>query len=208
MRVILIDDHKLFRIGLREIIRKSKTIEVVAEYADGKGFFQDPPERPADVALVDINLETENGIQVAREIKKKYPSIRIAMLTMVKDQKVIREAIDAGVDGYFNKDIDAEELIFGIRKISQGGRYFTSGVTQLLLDGLSNTEHNNNETLTDREKQVLQFLVDGYSSQEIGRLLNVGKRTIDGHRANILMKFKVRNTSQLVKMVIEKRLLN
>lgn len=211
MNIVIIDDHKLFRIGLIEMLRRKRTINVVAEYSDFEDFFRRSKEDEAELALVDINLgddESINGIDLAIRVRQQFPKMKIAMLTMAKDSATIRRAIDAGVDGYFNKDIDVEELTFGLKKIMNGGKYFTAAVTGLLLSGLR--DHGKiaaTPQLSQREKQVLQYLVDGYSSEEMAAALKIGKRTIDSYRSSILSKFKMKNSAQLIKFVVEAKIL-
>lgn len=211
MNIVIVDDHKLFRIGLIEMLRRKRTLNIVAEYGNGEEFLINYTGNEADLALIDIGLGeagSVNGIELAIQIRKRHPLLRTALLTMAKDAASIRKAIDAGVDGYFNKDIDPEELVFGLKKILLGGRYFTAAVTCLLLSGLGDPKRAFfNPVLTDREKQVLQFLVDGYSSDEMASALKIGKRTIDAYRSSILSKFNVKNSTQLVKFIVENKVL-
>lgn len=211
MNIVIIDDHKLFRIGLIEILRRKRTINVVAEYADAQEFLRQYQGNEAHLALIDIRLQegdSPDGVDLAIEIRKRFLKMKTAMLTMSKDAATIKRALVANVDGYFNKDIDVEELIFGLKKIMQGGKYFTSAATDVLLwRSKEQPEMIASSPLTKREKQVLQFLVDGYSSQEMAKAMKIGKRTIDSYRASILGKFNMKNSSQLVKFIVEKRIL-
>ena len=203
MNIVIVDDHKLFRIGLREILNKSRNHKVVAEFSTGTEMLNRYEDAENHLALVDINLETENGIDIIVSLKQKYPHLKAALLSMHKEPSIIRHAVNKGIDGYFHKDIDQEELLFGIGRIQEGGKYYTSEVTEILL---ANTDllDRHHEPLTDREKQILQFIVDGYSSTEIASKMKISKRTVDSHRSNILTKFRFRNTAQLIRFIVEK----
>ncbi|HEY0655223.1 MAG TPA: response regulator transcription factor [Chryseosolibacter sp.] len=206
MNIVIVDDHKLFRIGLREILKKSRSHKVVAEFSTGQEMLEAYNDANDHLALIDIDLEGENGIEVSRALKGKFNLLKTALLSMHKDVAIIRYAISTGVDGYFHKDIDQEELLFGIGRIQEGGRYYTSEVTELLLSH-GDFPGNDYVPLTDREKQVIQLIVDGYSSIEIADKMKISKRTVDNHRANILMKFKFKNTAQLIRFIVKKGIL-
>lgn len=203
MNVVLLDDHKLFRIGLRELIHRSKSHRVIAEFSSGEEMLQ-TFDGNADLVLADISLEDQNGIAVVSQLRKKFPSLKTAMLSMHKEPHIIREAINTGIVGYFNKDVDLEELIFGLRKIEEGGRYFSSQITEVLLNSEGTAPA---YSLTAREKQILQLMVDGFSSDEIASRMSLSKRTIDTHRSNLLAKFNLKNTAQLVRYIVDKKLL-
>ena len=212
MNIVIIDDHKLFRIGLTEVLRRKRTLKVVAEYSNAEEFLSNYSGTEAELALIDISLGDTggmNGIELAAEIRKRYKGMKTAMLTMAKDAPNIKRALAADVDGYFDKDIDSEELIFGMKKIMQGGKYFTSAATALLLSGARDSAISFPiPDLTERERQVLQFIVDGYSSEEIANALKIGKRTVDVYRSSILTKFKLKNSSQLIKFILENKILS
>ncbi len=203
MNIVIVDDHKLFRIGLKEILNKSRRHKVVAEFSTGMEMLKHYEDAENHLALVDINLETENGIDIIVSLKQKYRHLKAALLSMHKEPSIIRQAVNKGIDGYFHKDIDPEELLFGIGRIQEGGKYYTSEITEIMLR--SNDLHRgHHEPLSDREKQVLQLIVDGYSSAEIASRMKISKRTVDHHRSNILIKFRLRNTAQLIRFIVEK----
>jgi two-component system, NarL family, response regulator NreC len=207
MDLVLVDDHRLFLIGLREIIHKSKAYRVKAEFFSGSAFLESYVAAPDDLVLLDLDLDRDDGIEIISSLLGKFPKVKTAVLSMHKEREVIRKAVSLGIVGYFNKDIDNEELLFGLRKIENGGKYFTSVITEVLLTRLDDDVSRRVSELTQRELQVLQFIVDGYTSEEIAKRLKLGKRTIDSHRASILAKFNLKNTAQLIKFSVENKLL-
>jgi DNA-binding NarL/FixJ family response regulator len=208
MNIVIIDDHKLFRIGITEILNRSRAHRVVAEFANGSGMlalFQDAPNH---LALIDVNLGEENGVDLIVSLRERFKNLRTAVLSMHKEPTIISRAINSGVDGYFHKDIDQEELVFGIKKIEEGGKYFSAQITEILLSSRADSEKESYHPLTDREKQILHYLVDGFASHEIAAKMKISKRTVDGHRSNILTKFGCRNTAQLVRLIIDRKYFN
>lgn len=203
MEIAVIDDHKLFRIGLKEILQRSREHRVVSEYGTGSEYLERGQENPADLVLIDIHLESENGLTIIKAVKSQAPNQKIAVLSMDKDERPVRESIAYGVKGYFYKNIDSEELLFGLRKIAAGGKYFSTHITELLLQKINPANPIGIHALTEREKQLLPFLIEGYSSHEIANFMKLSKRTIDAHRANILAKLHFKNTPQLVRYLVE-----
>jgi DNA-binding NarL/FixJ family response regulator len=208
MDIILVDDHKLFRIGLREIIRKSKRHRVTIDFESASQMLSSYTGSNEQLVLVDINLSSENGLDFIQAFKLTYPHLKVAVISMHKEPDIIRKAVSLGVVGYFNKDIDAQELYFGLTKIHEGGRYFTSEVTDILLESHKDaSEGRKLPQLSEKEKQVLQFLADGYTSKEIAERLKISKRTVDAHRSHILEKFKFKSTPLLIRHIVENKLL-
>ncbi len=208
MKIEIIDDHKLFRIGLKEILQRKREHQIIGEYSTSEEYMQSSRKNYSDLLLVDIHLETENGLLLIRKLKELYPLQKMAVLSMNKEEKTVHHAIAAGVNGYFFKNIDSDELLFGLRKIESGGKYFSTHITEILLQKMNPSDATGISTLTERERQVLQFIVDGYSSIEIAQFMKISKRTIDVYRGNILAKFNFKNTPQLIRFVIEKNILN
>lgn len=202
----IIDDHALFRIGLVAILKEEPTFNIIGEFNSLSSIKPLIPSLNADVILVDISLEKESGFEVAKYIKESKSSIKIIILSSHKEEFYVVNAMDAGADGYIHKDSKPEELILGIKKVLKGERYYSAEISSLLIDNMYAKPYRGLPFLTNKEKQVIQYLVDGLSSKEIAAKLDVSPRTIESHRANILGKFGMKNTAELIKNVIEQKI--
>ncbi len=205
-RLVVIDDHALFRAGLVAILRKDPDIDIVGEY---RSFIPVRPLIPtlhADIVLVDISLGKENGLDVAKYIKNVNPSLKVVVLSSHKEEFYVINALEAGVDGYIHKDSEPEELIMGIHKIMNGEKFYSIEISSLLINNIYNKPHRGLPFLTNKEKQVIKYLMEGCSSKEIAGILDVSPRTIETHRANVLNKFALKNTTELIKKIVEQKI--
>jgi DNA-binding NarL/FixJ family response regulator len=204
-RIVLLDDHALFRIGLIAILRNEPTFEVSGEY---RNFSQVKPLIPnlqADLILVDITLEDESGLDVAKYIKNVNPALKVIMLSSHKEEFYVVNALEAGVDGYVHKDTEPDELIKGIRKVLRGEKFYSLEISSLLINNIY-SKPKGLPFLTKKEKEVIRYLLEGFSSKEIADKLDVSPRTIETHRANILNKFNLKNTTELIKKIVEQKI--
>ena len=206
IRLAIVDDHSLFRIGLVAILKEESSFYIVGEFDSLASIRPLISSLNADVMLVDISLQEESGFEVAKYIKKEEPGIRIIILSSHKEEFYIVNAMDAGVDGYIHKDSKPEELILGIKKVFKGEKFYSSEISTLLINNLYAKPYRGLPFLTHKEKEVIQYLVDGFSSKEIASKLNVSPRTIETHRANILGKFGLKNTTELIKNIVEQKI--
>ncbi len=204
-RIIIIDDHALFRVGLLSILKRERSFQVIAEYRNS---LTGPPvtSLKVDLALIDISLESKKtGIDIAIEIKKADPSIKIVMLTSHREEYYIINALRAGIDGYIHKDIAPEELILGLKKVLLGKTFYSSEISNLLIDNIYKNPSKELPELTNKEKEVVEYLVEGLASKEIALKLDISSRTVEKHRSNILNKLKVKNTIELIKRLMEQK---
>ncbi len=204
-RIIIIDDHALFRVGLLSILKRERSFQVIAEY---RNTLTGPPvtSLKVDLALIDISLESKKtGIDIAIEIKKADPSIKIVMLTSHREEYYIINALRAGIDGYIHKDIAPEELILGLKKVLLGKTFYSSEISNLLIDNIYKNPSKELPELTNKEKEVVEYLVEGLASKEIALKLDISSRTVEKHRSNILNKLKVKNTIELIKRLMEQK---
>lgn len=202
-RIIIVDDHALFRVGLLSILKSEKTFEIAAEY---KNSLIGPPltSLHVDLALIDLSLESKkSGIDMVTEIKEADPSIKVVMLTSHKEEFYVINALRAGVDGYIHKDAAPDELISGLKKVLQGKAFYSAEIADILINNAYNTTSSKLPQLTDKERRVVEYLVEGFLSKEIAVKLNISMRTVEKHRSNILNKFKLRNTTELIKRLME-----
>ncbi|EAY31454.1 response regulator [Microscilla marina] len=207
----IVEDHTIVRQGLKQLLAKYAEMKVLAEFGVPDQIMDNlaKGERP-DIVLCDINLPGMDGLALTEKIKQKYPDQKIIILTMHQKEFYVLKAFDAGADGYFHKDTEESELIMGIKKIYNGQKYFCQSVSQILINRLLDTKNSSGKTLlptlTFREKEVLEQVVAGLGNREIGDKLCISTRTVENHRANILRKFGLKNTVELVKFAIENSL--
>ncbi|WP_299464395.1 response regulator transcription factor [uncultured Microscilla sp.] len=207
----IVEDHTIVRQGLKQLLAKYAEMKVLAEFGVPDQIMDNlaKGERP-DIVLCDINLPGMDGLALTEKIKQKYPDQKVIILTMHQKEFYVLKAFDAGADGYFHKDTEESELIMGIKKIYNGQKYFCQSVSQILINRLLDTKNSSGKTLlptlTFREKEVLEQVVAGLGNREIGDKLCISTRTVENHRANILRKFGLKNTVELVKFAIENSL--
>lgn len=205
-KVVLLDDHALFRIGLIAILEKDPDIKIIGEY---KAFSQLKPLIPtlsADIIFCDISLDNESGLDVAKYIKNVNPALKVIILSAHKEEFYIVNALEAQVDGYIHKDVDPDELLKGVQKVLKGEKFFSLEISSLLINNVYNRPKGGLPFLTNKEKEIISFLMEGYSSKEIADKLDVSPRTVETHRANVLNKFNLKNTTELIKKIIEQKI--
>ena len=208
-RIILADDHVMFRKGIMSILEKNKDFVVVGEAGDGLELLELLKNVTADMVILDISMPHLRGIEATEEIKMISEDVKVLILSMHKDKEYVRSAISAGAEGYLVKEDADTELFSAIEKIQQEGRY----LSPLLLDELTDKLFEMNkrgrllqedEPLTTREREVLKLIAEGLSNKDIADRLFVSVRTIEHHRAHIMRKLNIKSTANLVKYAIRK----
>lgn len=213
IKVILADDHDIVRFGIASVIRTADDIELIGEASDGRGTIELYRRFTPDVAIVDITMPGMNGIETTRAILEDYPDARILILTMHMDEEYLNQALKAGAKGYLLKNCDKQELVNGIRTIADGEKVFSGTISMLMTEHYINsvTDSRAEKTqvksasvhLTKREKEILNLIADGLTSQEIAESLYISPRTVETHRANLLQKLDIKNTAGLVRYAVE-----
>lgn len=208
--VIIADDHQMFIDGMKLLLEKEPSISVVGEALNGKLLLELLEERKADIVMVDINMPVIDGIEVTKIICRKYPDIKVLILTMYNTKQYIAGMIAAGASGYILKNTGQEELIDAIKAIYNGDQYFSDEVTSKVMESFrrKETKMDTHPELTAREKEVLKLLADDLTGIEIGKRLNISHHTVDAHRRNMLSKFNVRTTVGLVRLAMERGLID
>ena len=208
-RIILADDHVMFRKGIMSILEKNKDFVVVGEAGDGLELLELLKQVTADMVILDISMPHLRGIEATEEIKMISENMKVLILSMHKDKEYVRSAISAGAEGYLVKEDADTELFTAIEKIRQEGRY----LSPLLLDEITDKLFEMNkkgrmlqeeEHLTTREREVLKLIAEGLSNKDIADRLFVSVRTIEHHRAHIMRKLNIKSTASLVKYAIRK----
>jgi DNA-binding NarL/FixJ family response regulator len=209
-RIIIADDHALFRQGLRRILEGIPETEVVGEAKDGLELLKLLRTAAPHLVVLDISMPNLRGLEAIREIKAKDPRIKVLMLTMHKDKAYLYQALSEGADGYLLKEDADAELYSAIDKIRLGKIYVSPFLSDTFAEELSNRSlkdikaFGEGDTLTARERVVLKMIAEGRSNKEIGDLLFISARTVERHRANIMDKLGLKNTAELVKYAIQK----
>lgn len=204
-KIIIVDDHQLFRNGLKFILNEMKDVRVVGEASNGKEFLDLLEYGLPDLVLMDINMPVMNGVNATRIALQKYPELNILVLSMYGESEYYNTMIDLGVKGFILKDIDNKELEESIEKVISGGTYFSQ---ELLLNLIKNKTVDENITLTRREKEVLELICKGFSNQQISEKLFISQRTVERHRSSLLLKTDSKNSISLVVYAIKHKLIS
>lgn len=211
-RVIIAEDHTILREGLRSLLEnESENYEVVGEAADGLNAVRLVEEEKPDLLLIDLSMPRMNGLSAIAEIKKRCPKTKILALTVHKEEEYILEAFRAGSDGYCLKDADHTELKHAIECVLTGKPFFSPEISEKVLEGyLEGRKTLKSETswdsLTQRERDVLKLIGEGYKNKEIAEYLCISPKTVEKHRANIMNKLNLHNAAALTSYAIEKGL--
>lgn len=214
-KIVLIDDHVLFREGIRRILDFEDDFEVVAEGSDGENAMSLVSVYKPDVVLMDINMERMNGVEATKALVEKYPELKVIILSIHDDENYVTHALKSGAQGYLLKDMDSESLVHAIKIVSDGGAYLHPKVTHNLVKEfkrMSEEEHKGFQQveyrkplhlLTRRECEVLQLLADGKSNRGISEALFISEKTVKNHVSNILQKMNVNDRTQAVVTAIK-----
>ncbi|MGB3209912.1 MAG: response regulator transcription factor [Desulforhopalus sp.] len=204
--ILLADDHVLIRHGIKNIIKKNDNFRVVGEVSNGKELMAFLENSKVDMIILDISMPGIGGMEATGLVKNKYPWIKILMLTMHKNKQYFYNAMAAGADGYLMKDDSDQELLIAIEKVLSGKSYISPYMVDDFTDDVINMYRTEKKSpfqeLTKREKEILQLVVQGYTSKKMAERLNLSQRTIDHHRSNLLRKFNKKNSVDLVNYAI------
>ncbi|MEK4027896.1 MULTISPECIES: response regulator transcription factor [Bacillaceae] len=217
-KIVIIDDHQLFREGVKRILEFEESFEVVAEGDDGKDAVELIEQYHPNVVLMDINMPEVNGVEATRELVVKFPDTKVIILSIHDDENYVTHALKSGAMGYLLKEMDADALIEAVKVVSDGGSYLHPRVTHNLISDyrrLANDEGKGKgfqqtevrrplHLLTRRECEVLQLLADGKSNRAIGEALYISEKTVKNHVSNILQKMNVNDRTQAVVTAIKK----
>ncbi len=207
IRVVIVDDHKIIRDGIKSMLQSESDIQIVGEVEDGKSALKLLGSKDVDVVLSDISMPTMSGEELVKNIHQHHPGVRVLVLTMHEEEEYIRKLIDAGAAGYILKNTGGEELVKAIRSVFEGKNYFSNEVYSKLIMGDSSRKTKDGESgdvhLTKREIEVLKLIADELKNHEIAEALFVSTRTVDTHRRNLLQKLNVKNTAGLVRYAVK-----
>lgn len=205
IRVLIADDHKIVRDGLRRILAATSDIEVVAEAASGDETLALVKANDYDVAMLDLSMPGLAGIALVKRLKAEKPKLRVLVLSMHGEHQYAARALKAGASGYLTKDSASEQLVGALRKIAAGGVHISDAAAASLVGSAQPAAH---EGLSDREFEVLRLLVEGLGPTEIGEKLHLSVKTVSTHKTRILEKLKVGSTAELVRYALQHKLVD
>jgi len=210
IKVLVVDDHAMFRQGIRALLEGYDDVEVVGEATEGREAIEKVHQLAPQVVLMDIAMPVMGGLEATRRIKKERPDVKVLVLTQYEDSEYILSLIKAGAKGYISKAATAAELVSAIRTIYKGESFlYPSAATTLIEEFLirAGEEKNEYERLTDREREILQLVAEGRTNREIADRLFVSVKTVLRHRTNIMEKLGFHNRTELIKYAISKGLI-
>lgn len=211
--VFIVEDHQLFRDGLKLLLNSAPEVEVVGEAEDGPSAVQRVAELKPELVFVDLSLPRMSGVEVIGEIKRLFPAMRTLALTVHSNKQYIRAALRAGVDGYVLKDADRTEVLTAVKVIANGGRYLSPGISDILISGFIDEEKAPNQrscntALTSREQEIVTLIAEGNTNKAIAERLTLSTRTVEKYRAKIMDKLGLNSPQTLTAYAIKNGLVN
>lgn len=207
IKVLLVDDHHIIRHGLKLLFDSDSLIEVIGDCGTGAEALDFLASNPVDVVVSDITMEPMDGIALAKMVKQQYKNTLVMMLTMHLDEAYITGAVAAGAKGYLVKDSSEEDIIEAVKKVYEGELYMTKSVSDVLAKSMLQTVEKKEAVaemnLTKREKEILNYIVEGMNNRQVGAQLNISERTVNAHRYNMMKKLKANNTADLVRISLK-----
>ncbi|MBW2091632.1 MAG: response regulator transcription factor [Deltaproteobacteria bacterium] len=207
--IVIAEDHTLLREGLRAILMLHEDFEVVGEAKDGFGAIKAVANFLPDLVLIDLSMPKMNGLDAIVEIKKRYPETKILVLTVHKTEEYILSALQAGADGYLLKDDSHDELSVAMRGVLSGKPYLSPGISGKVIEGYLEGRRNVKSTLdilTQREREVLKLIAEGYKNKEIADYLYISPKTVEKHRTNLMKKLDLHSASALISFAVKRGL--
>lgn len=206
IKIALVDDHQMFRDGVKAVLSDEESIEIVCEAGHANTLYSFLNNNTIDLLITDISMPDISGIDITKTITEKYPDIKILILSMHSNEEFITKALSSGANGYLPKDTSMNELLDAIYTIHGGSNYFNKNISDTILNSVINKSQNktsNNKTLTKREEEIISLVVDGFTNKEIADKLCISIRTVDSHKNNMMQKLKLKSTVELVKYAIK-----
>lgn len=208
--VLIVDDHPLFRSGLRQVVQGDARFKLAGEAGDGESALKFILEKKPDVAVLDINLPKLTGLEIARKLQGKKNPTRLIILTMHKEEELINRALDSGVNGFVLKENAVEDILEAIQTVADGGHYLSPSVSGFLIKRRNRAESlaaqkPGLDDLTKAERRILKLVAEKQTSKEIAAALFISPRTVEAHRANICDKLELHGAHSLLQFALENR---
>ena len=214
-QIVIIDDHKIVREGLKSILLEKPNFEVIAEGANGDDLMEILKTHTPTLIIMDISMPGKSGIELTEHLTTHHPQVKVLILTTNSDEESIIASIEAGANGFLHKDCSAKELINAIELISSGEGYFSENITGIIYKSYINRlqydktyKQSNQKTLSERELEIIRHFAEGLSYKEIANQLNLSTKTIESHKNNILQKLELNTTIDLVKYAIKHKIIS
>jgi len=209
INVLIVDDHAIVRDGICSLLALAGDMEVVGEAANGREGLEKARQLLPDVILMDMAMPIMGGLEAIRRIRKEFSEIKILILTQYDDKDHVFPVIQAGANGFISKTAASSELISGIRAIFAGESYLSPSIAKLFVEdyqrvALKEDIKNHYEQLTDREREILKLVVEGYKTQQIAEMLTITPKTVEGHKTSLMNKLGIHNTIELVKYALRR----
>jgi len=207
--LLIADDHQLITDGISKLLEGERIIAEIFVAHNGKEAMDMALNNPIDCILMDIHMPMLNGLEATKGIRQKKPDLKIIALSMESDTSIVSKILKAGADGFIHKDTGKQELVDAIQKVMNGEKYISQNISFQLFTQLSDNHNTTAEEkkITPREKEIIKYISDGYTNQEIAKKLFLSVATVDTHRKNILTKLQLKNTAALVKYAADHHLL-
>jgi DNA-binding NarL/FixJ family response regulator len=211
--VLLADDHTIIREGLRSLLEGPGNIEVIGEAEDGREAMRQVEQLRPDVVLMDIAMPGLNGLEATRQIKRRFPEVKVLILTMHTAEEYIAQILRAGASGYVVKRAAVTELVAAIQAVHRGNAFLSPAISEKVIEGYLKQAPPGDESerynpLTEREREVLQLIAEGCTSREIAERLVITENTVRAHRANLMSKLGLHNTAELTQYALRKGFIN
>lgn len=208
MKILICDDHKIVREGLRQILFQLSEISYIGEAANGHEALELLKKNDFNILLLDISLPDRSGLEVLQTVKAKWPSVNVLMLSMLPQEQYAIRALKLGASGYLTKDTASEELLLAVKKVSEGGKYISSSLAEGLAVNLDKENYAlKHNILSAREFEILIKLANGKSLQEIGNELFISVKTVSTYRSRIMEKMELNRNTELTRYCMENKLI-
>jgi len=213
IKVLLAEDHTIVRKGIRSLLDDQPNIEVIGEAEDGREAIEKVEKLAPDIILMDNTMPILNGLEATRQIKKRFPEIKILILTMHTNEEYILQFLRVGASGYLVKQTAPTELVSAIEAVYRGDSFLSPSISRTIIDEYlrqaeATGKWDSYDSLTDREREVLQLLAEGYSTKEIADHLHISAKTVGVHKINLMHKLNLHSQSELTKYAIRKGIIS
>jgi len=215
IRLLMVEDHQIVSDGLMKLLQDEVDIEVIEVLDNAQSALDYIEANQVDIVMSDITMPGMSGLEFTQIIAEKYITPKVLLLSMHEDEEYVLTAVDNGAMGYLTKDVKRSELLKAIRRIASGEKYFSPKVTEIMITGYANRasrvradKDKPDSRLTERELEILGYIVKGFSNKQIGYELGISKRTVDTHRTNIMKKLDAKNTAMIVKEAMDRGLVS
>jgi len=213
IRVVLADDHRMMREGIRALLERQEDVEVIGEAADGREAVRLADRLCPDVVVMDVSMPLLNGIEATRQIRRDCPDVKVLILTVHEDQDYVARLLAAGASGYIIKKAGGEELVRAIQTVHRGDAFLHPSIARVVVEDYVHRLQAGQgvgaqDVLTAREREVLQLIAEGYTNREIADLLHLSIKTVQNHRAKIMNKLDLHDRGELIKYAIQQGIIH